>query len=574
MNLPRSVAPVATPVGTPLGELLEALPHGVIVFGADHRVALVNRAYHRLLAPVPVQLGDSVEDSLRVRIAAGEYGPGEPDVLLARHLAYDVSRPQTHRRRRPNGTILENRWVPLADGGFMVVVTDITALVGAEQALVRRGAETEVLLAGLRHGLILWGPDQRLLVANPMAATLLGVPAEMLAPGRSHAELVDAMIAGGYFGTGPLAHAMAEELKGRDWLQPWVRHFVNPAGRFVERRADPVEGGMNITTFTDMTEQREAEHALRRAKEAAEAASQAKSRFLATLSHELRTPLNAVIGYSDSLVQETAVGPDQSPGRSSGQNPGRIGEYASAINAAGRRLLGLIDTLLDVARLETGRFDLAEDPVDVVHLIETSLRQFARAAEAAQITLEPALEADAQRLLPWVLGDRRRLAQVLHQLLSNALKFTEPGGRVSLDARAVADGMLLAITDTGIGIAPADLDRVFDPFTQVDTSLARRFPGVGVGLYLARALVESHGGTLSLRSREGAGTTAEVRLPAHRMLTTRDRPDGGSRRTDSPAADPAAVDCGGAALVPDAADPTIAVASPAAPPPIEEHDPP
>jgi PAS domain-containing protein len=168
-----------------------------------------------LTAGLTTRPGDSLDDLLRQRIAQGEYGPGDPEVLLALHLAYDTSRPQTRRRRRPNGAILENRWVPLADGAFMIVCTDITPLVGAEQAVARRGAETDILVGGLRHGLILWAPDQRLLLANPMAATLLGLPPEMLSPGRPFVELIDATLAGGFLGSGPLAQAIAAEIKAR-----------------------------------------------------------------------------------------------------------------------------------------------------------------------------------------------------------------------------------------------------------------------------------------------------------------------------------------------------------------------
>ncbi|MBW4092223.1 MAG: PAS domain-containing protein [Proteobacteria bacterium] len=499
--------------GEPLAEIIDRLPQGVLVFGPDRRVVLVNRAFAQVMSDAEVAVGDDFDSILRRRIAAGEYGPGDPDVLLARHRAYDMTRPQTRRRRRPNGTILENRWVPLTDGGFMILCSDITSLVGAQEALARRGEETDILLAGMRHGLILWGPDQRLLAANPMAATLLGVPVQSLSPGRQHDELIDGLLATGYFGSGPLAQAVAREVKGRDWSQPWVRHFVNPAGRFIERRADPVAAGMNLTTLTDITEQREAEHALRRAKESAEAASQAKSRFLATMSHELRTPLNAVIGYSDALVQEAALV------QAAGNIGGRIGEYAGAVNEAGRRLLGLIDTLLDVARLETGRFDLAEDAVDIGRLIRTTLRRFEAAAAGAEIVLT--LLLPQPEALPLVLADRRRLGQVLNQLMSNALKFTPAGGAVTVSVGREGEELALTIADTGIGIAEADLVRVFDPFTQVDATLARRFPGAGLGLYLARALVESHGGVLRLASRQGEGTTAEVRLPRHRLLPAR-----------------------------------------------------
>ena len=490
----------AQPDAARLAAVLAALPEGVVLFDSHRRVVLTNPAYDRLMAGAEARPGDTTEAVIRARIAAGEYGPGDPEAQLARHLSYDFSLPQTRRRRRPNGTVIENRWIPLPDGGFMGVVRDITPQVEADAALQRRGEETAILLSGMRQGLILWGADRRLILANPMAATLIGVPSELLTPGCTHAEFIDRIIAGGYLGSGRLAHAMAAELKSRDWGHSWVRHFVNAAGRFVERRSDPAPGGMNITTFTDMTETREAEHALRRAKEAAEAASQAKSRFLATMSHELRTPLNTVIGFSEALAAEIAAG--------------RGAEYARAINTAGRQLLGLIDTLLDVARLESGRFDLVEDLIAPTRLIAACLRQFDPAARAAEITL---IGPDPGVALPDLLADRRRLSQALHQLVSNAIKFTPPGGTVRVAVGRDGDGLVITVTDTGIGIPEADLARVFDPFVQLDASLARRFTGAGLGLYLARALVESHGGTLALASVPDAGTTAALRLPAHRL---------------------------------------------------------
>ena len=495
-----------------LAAMIEGLPQGICIYGPDHRVRLFNPAYAAIMLGAPVAVGDRLEDVVRRRVAAGEFGPGDPAALAKGLLAYDRTRPQTRRRRRPNGVSLENRWVPLADGGYMLVCTDITALVESEHAVRRRVAEMDLMLAAIRHGVILWGPDRRLVAANPVAAELLGLSPEQMPPGCTHGELIDALQARGYLGSGALAQAVAGELKGRDWLRPSVRHFVNSAGRFVERRVAPVAGGMNLATFTDLTESREAERAMRRAKEAAEAANQAKSRFLATMSHELRTPLNAVIGFSEALLGVAASGPSA-----------RAGEYAAAINQAGRQLLGLIDSVLDVARLETGHVDLAEEVLDPARLVRAVLRPFEAAAEAGGVELR----VDLPAALPGVRADRRRLTQALHQLLSNAVKFTPSGGTVTIGVRGGAEALRLWVADTGIGIAEADLARVFDPFTQLDARLARRFPGAGLGLYLARALVQSHDGTLGLTSAPGVGTVAEICLPADRLSRAGVEPQAG-----------------------------------------------
>jgi signal transduction histidine kinase len=259
-----------------------------------------------------------------------------------------------------------------------------------------------------------------------------------------------------------------------------------------------------VTTFTDVTEAEAAQSELRRAKEVAEAANQAKSRFLATMSHELRTPLNVVIGFSDALLHESA-------------NPTRaqIDDYAQQINEAGHHLLGLINSILDVARIESGRFDFAADAVDVVRLVQSVARLSDASAQAAEIVLL----TEVPDALPAIRADERRLRQALGHLLSNALKFTEPGGTVIIGAaQDPGGGLLLFVRDSGIGIAEQDLDRVFEPFTQLDGSLARRFQGAGLGLYVSRALVIGHGGELTLRSTPGEGTVAEIRLPAERVI--------------------------------------------------------
>lgn len=230
----------------------------------------------------------------------------------------------------------------------------------------------------------------------------------------------------------------------------------------------------------------------------------AQARFLATMSHELRTPLNVVIGYSDAMKAE----PDM-PGE-------QIVEYAAAINDAGRQLLTLVDVILDVARVEAGQLDLPGDLIDVHHLIRTSTAQLASLANAGQITLM----SDVGEGLPLLRGDERRLRQAMRHLVANAVKFTGGGGAVRVSARLdpVHADLLVLVSDTGIGIAAHDMDRVFEPFLQLDGSFDRRFPGSGLGLYVSRITAQAHGGDLMLRSKVGVGTTAILRLPNHRLV--------------------------------------------------------
>ncbi|MDR3537717.1 MAG: PAS-domain containing protein [Acetobacteraceae bacterium] len=487
-----------------LDAILAAIPHGICVFGADQRMAMSNPAYAQVMAGAPIAVGEHLSDVILRRAETGEYGEGRVEDVMAQQCAFDLSRPQMRQRRRPNGTVIDVRTAPLPDGGHVSVVTDVTPLTQAKAEVSRHASAMEVMLGSIRHGILFWDANRRLIAANDIAAALLGHPPGLLAPGRSQDDILDHMIARKEWGDGEAARAMIDSLRNRDRSTPYRRHLTTRAGRVLDARSDPAPGGGWISTFTDVTDTVKVQEELRRAKDAAEAANQAKSRFLATMSHELRTPLNAVIGFSDALLRE-------------GHQPAseRVAEFAQQINDAGRQLLGLINIILDVARIESGRFDLTIDRVDVGTLIRDAIRQTDAAAQAAEISLAYELPDE----LPVLRADERRLQQVLAHLLSNAIKFTDAGGTVTVGAAMESDGTLLIyVRDTGIGIPEGDIERVFEPFTQLDSTLSRRFQGAGIGLYVARALVLGHGGRLVLRSVPGAGTTAELRLPARHLV--------------------------------------------------------
>jgi signal transduction histidine kinase len=489
---------------TLLRSILDAIPHGVCVYSAERRVTMFNQAYSELMRGAPVAIGDSLEEVVRRRTATGEYGEVDPAEIFAQQMAFNVSLPQMRKRRRPNGMMVDVRTSPLPDGGYISVVTNITSLTEAETEASRRAEELAIMLSCIRHGVLLWGPDRRLLASNAIATELLHHPPGLLTPGRSQDEILASMIQRGHFGDGEGAHQAAQELARRSRTAPYLRQVTTIAGRILDVRSDPTPGGGWVSTFTDVTEARTAEEELRRAKEAAEAASQAKSRFLAAMSHELRTPLNLIIGFSDALLHEA-----EKPSHA------RVVEFAEQINDAGRDLLNLINVILDVARIETGRFDLAADKVDIARLVRHCMRQAEVAAQTAGVTLA----SDVADSGPLIRADERRLQQVLHHLLSNAIKFSHAGGSVSVSVTASpASGMTLIVRDSGIGIPAEELERVFEPFTQVDSGLARQFPGAGLGLYLSRALIAGHGGELRLHSASGKGTTVEIQLPAALLL--------------------------------------------------------
>jgi signal transduction histidine kinase len=236
----------------------------------------------------------------------------------------------------------------------------------------------------------------------------------------------------------------------------------------------------------------------------ADAASKSKSAFLAAMSHELRTPLNAIIGFSEVMTMQ-AFG---SVGDSRYQN------YVRDIHKSGKHLLALINDILDLSRLDAGKAELHEEPVQIGPLVADCLRMVERQAHDAGL----ALTQDVASGLPRLLADERRIKQVLINLLTNAIKFTPRAGQVTVMARQDPDGIRISVDDTGIGIAPEDLSRVFENFSQIDSTIARRHEGAGLGLPLARQLMELHGGKLTLESVVSTGTAATMILPASRIL--------------------------------------------------------
>ena len=234
------------------------------------------------------------------------------------------------------------------------------------------------------------------------------------------------------------------------------------------------------------------------AKEAAEAASKVKSEFLANMSHELRTPLNAIIGFSD-VMRSRLFGPMHA----------RYEEYATLINESGQHLLSLITDILDLSKIEAGKFILDPRPVDLAESVAACLEMTRRRADETGITLSASVPDD----LPMLIADPRSVKQILLNLLSNAVKFTPPGGAVSLSAQAMGGRLLLAVHDTGIGIPGKALARIGHAFEQANNDPMRAREGTGLGLALVRSLVQQHGGSLHIDSLEGVGTTVSIELP-------------------------------------------------------------
>ncbi len=272
---------------------------------------------------------------------------------------------------------------------------------------------------------------------------------------------------------------------------------------WVEMRAHRVEaleaGAPQVVAVTrDISARKRHEEDLDLARARAERADELKARFLATVSHELRTPLNAIIGFSE-LLSGGSVAVDEAQRR----------DYARIIHDSGHHLLEVVNTLLDMSKIETGNFDVSPEPFDLGALVKGCCDLMRLKSEQGSVVVAREIAHD----LPEIVADRRALKQILINLLSNAVKFTPSGGRVTVSLRRDRDRLVLAVADTGVGVPAGDLPKLGNPFFQANSSYSRAHEGTGLGLSVVRGLVGLHQGTMTIESQIGEGTRVTVSLP-------------------------------------------------------------
>jgi cell cycle sensor histidine kinase DivJ len=290
-----------------------------------------------------------------------------------------------------------------------------------------------------------------------------------------------------------------------------VRRDVSPAearaGRqfvWVEMRCRRMndQGANNevVAVMRDVTERKHQETIVASARREAEEANEAKGRFLAMMSHELRTPLNAVIGFSEMLMQDQALGLDAA----------RRGEYSRLIHESGHHLLSVVNLVLDMSKIENGSFVVSLEPSAIAPLVRNCCDLLALKAHESGLQLSVHVDEG----MPEIAADKRAFKQILLNLISNAIKFTLPGGQVSVRAKMLgADELMIAVEDTGVGIAESDMPHIGSPFYQASGSYDRRYDGTGLGLSIVKGLVRLHGGRMEIDSRVGVGTTVRLFVP-------------------------------------------------------------
>lgn len=498
---------------------IESMADAFALFDADDRLILHNSKYLEYVCEPGMQpLGLSFEEIAR-GIARSDLIPvtdkDDPEKWLQ-------SRIERHRNPPTDPIEVEastGRWLRVserrtADGGYVGTWSDITRLKNAEQRLLSA-------IAVFNEGFILYDKDERVALFNQRFLDLHPKIASIIKVGVKLEDILWAGVRSGQF----------EDIDDpQSWVTEELRRAREPGSSVVERKLANnhwvivsragLPGGGFVGLVTDLTEMKareaELEHTqeklrhqaqsltqlaeqLRAARIAAETANQAKSRFLAHMSHELRTPLNAILGFAD-VIRQHMFGEIQ---------PSRYRDYAQYIHESGSHLLEMINDVLDLSKIEAGKFELTIETLDAPAIAQSGSKLVAGMAKENGVNL--ILDSE---ICPVIHGDSRAVKQIIINLLSNGVKFTPKGGYVTLQIKEIGEiGAEIIVTDTGIGMSKEDIAKALDPFGQIDGTLARRHRGTGLGLPLVKNLAEMQKGFINIDSAPSRGTRVTVFLP-------------------------------------------------------------
>ncbi|WP_170324017.1 PAS domain-containing sensor histidine kinase [Cryptosporangium phraense] len=384
-------------------------------------------------------------------------------------------------------------------GGIVYYGVEVGRARDAERALHETHAGLARLIETLTVGILLVDADGRVAVANRALLELFDVPGPPSRYAGSDARALLRRMAGAMRAPDRVADRLDRLL-----VEPWTAldtDLMLVGGRVVEIDVVPVAGGGALLHAWDVTTRANAQHSLEERNEALSALVAAKNEFVASVSHELRSPLTSVVTFSNLLAQ-----PDW------GELDDEQVQFIEVIQRNADRLLRLIEDLLLLSRLEARTLQFVPSRIILPDLVRAAVAERAPIAQAADVTLKA--EATGDDVMS---GDELRINQVLGNLIGNALKFTPPGGSVTVRCHPAADGWRLSVTDTGIGIPAEDVDRIFEAFHRASNVEKHSHPGTGLGLVISKAIVERHGGLMEITSELGRGTTVTVWLPQRRV---------------------------------------------------------
>lgn len=503
-----------------LASAVEAMVSAIELYDGRDRLVLHNARFVHIYASAAEEIakGAGYGDILRAAVEAGtiEQAIPDPESWLARDIARHRAGDSERSERKIGDMWLQVRSHRLPDGGRLVIHNDVTAL---HDTAERAEAQSQLLMAtfnAMVQAIIVLDPDLRMRACNNRLIELFDLPPELTTPGTPMEAIARHNIRRGWVDIP--GDDLEDKVARRTALYAARRHhreeLTAEDGLTIEIQIQPDDAGGLVVIYTDISERREAERSLLKAKEEAEIANHAKSQFLASMTHELRTPLNAIIGFAE-VLREELYGP---------LGAKQYGDFANDIHQGGQHLLSMINDILDLSKIEAGRRDLAYEDVDLSALVESVVRMVRQRAAEAGVRLE----RDLPDNLPPLHAEDKAVRQMLINLLSNAIKFTPKGGHIRVGAAYDGDGdgtLRLTVEDTGIGMSPADIPIALAPFRQIDSAHARRYQGTGLGLPLVESLIELHGGTLAIESALGEGTNITLIFPAERVRAIGHGPD-------------------------------------------------
>ncbi|HTV89894.1 MAG TPA: PAS-domain containing protein [Stellaceae bacterium] len=368
-----------------------------------------------------------------------------------------------------------------------------------ERQLKEQSALLQSTLESMGEGLSVFDRDGRLIAWNGRFASLLKLPGDLV--GATLSQILLTQAARGDFGGTEDPEGEARARLDRFYRDvPAVIERTTASGSVLQIRRRAMPDGAVVSLYSDITERKAAEDKMEQARLQAEFANRAKSEFLANMSHELRTPLNAIIGFSEAIASEV-LGPVADRKQL---------EYIKDIHSSGLLLLSIINDVLDMSKIEAGKLELDVAPISIKAVIAEVLRLIGEQARIRELNIITRLPED--KVVLW--GDERAIKQVLLNLLSNAVKFSPKRGRVEIrGALGGLGALLLEVEDFGIGMSGAEIERALQPFGQATSATTRTHGGTGLGLPIAKGLVEAHGGSLTVMSSPGEGTLVRVVLP-------------------------------------------------------------
>jgi signal transduction histidine kinase len=483
---------------------LDQLPTAVAIFGADQRLTFYNAAYRELWGLAAEFLDHKPTDSAVLdRLRAARKLPEQADFRSWKgqlHTAYRALESHEHQWHLPDGRTLRVITTPSPEGGVTYLFDDVTERLDLERrfdAMIRVQRET---LDNLSEGVAVFGSDGRLRLYNPVFAGMWQLAPSALTE-RPHIEAVIAACRP-LHGDEATWQALRGAVTGLEQREGMATRIERRDGSVVDCATVPLPDGATLVTFHDVTDTANVERALRERNDALEAADNLKSDFVHHVSYELRSPLTNIIGFAQ-LLNEPATGPLTE----------KQLEYLGYITASSAALLAIINDILDLATIDAGAMTLNLAPVDIRGTMEA-------AAEGIRDRLaEQDLKLDI-RAAPGIgsfTGDERRIRQILYNLLSNAIGFSPKGETITLAADRHSDAVRFSVTDRGSGIPAEIMDRVFDRF-ETHTS-GSRHRGTGLGLSIVRSFVELHGGTVTIDSAVGRGTTVTCVFPLEQAVT-------------------------------------------------------